>query len=322
MMSYHTVFCLFSIHFEVQPMKIGSVTSEFHWDMYRNKNRWENTTMARHAGPSYFPVSFFLHQHDQLSRQSNSIPQTNRRSWVWNVCSIFFWMPKSYGWRLRLPLTVKSKWGARLAVGQPNEGTRALMMMMMIVMRMMVMDRRWSCCEDSSANQDWDMKAIDRHICCYCCLIRKNIIRFEIAKNQRWQCRHVPFEPKGPKGPPDDVTITCDAPWGSPPSFSMPSAVGNCRWLQCQGVIQCCELWIPSPSQFFDLKMQSYEMQHAYRYCTFCRRIYVYIIYILYLMVNIYIYIYSSIYKYKRFGMCIYIYVLVFIYIRVYIYMY
>ena len=57
-------------------------------------------------------------------------------------------MPKSYGGRLRLPLplTVKSKWGARLAVGQPNEGTRALMMMVMmmmvIVMRMMVMDRR------------------------------------------------------------------------------------------------------------------------------------------------------------------------------------
>lgn len=182
------------------------------------------------------------------------------------------------------------------------------------------MDRRWSCCEDSSANQDWDMKAIDRHICCYCCLIRKNIIRFEIAKNQRWQCRHVPFEPKGPKGPPDDVTITCDAPWGSPPSFSMPSAVGNCRWLQCQGVIQCCELWIPSPSQFFDLKMQSYEMQHAYRYCTFCRRIYVYIIYILYLMVNIYIYILAFININVLVCVYIYIYVLVFIYIRVYIY--
>ena len=68
--SYHTVFCLFNIHSEVQPMKTGSVTSEFHWDMYEKKT-WENT-LARHAGPSYFPASFFRHQHDQPTHPSNS----------------------------------------------------------------------------------------------------------------------------------------------------------------------------------------------------------------------------------------------------------
>ena len=132
----------------------------------------------------------------------------------------------------------------------------------------------------------------------------------------------MPFEPKGPKGPPDDVTITCDVPWGSPPSFSMPSAVGNCRWLQCQGVIQCCELWIPSPSQFFVLKMQSYEMQHASRYCTFYKRVFIYIyIYILYFWC-VYIYIYILTFININVLVCIYICSSIYIHSSKYIYMY
>ena len=49
--------CLFSIHSEVQPMKTGSVTSEFHSGMYRKKSgtiRWPDM-----MGHCIFPRPFF-----------------------------------------------------------------------------------------------------------------------------------------------------------------------------------------------------------------------------------------------------------------------
>ena len=51
--------------------------------------------MARHAGPSYFPASFFPHQHDQLTHQSNSILHDllmNRRSCRYETYSAYIYI--------------------------------------------------------------------------------------------------------------------------------------------------------------------------------------------------------------------------------------